>query len=269
MESGLEGIGTRIRFLRETHNIKQVDLAKATDTVGNIGKYEKNEVKPSLEKALAIARFFKVSLDWLITGEEYSQSEVMEIASLLKPEERKLWEHYARFLIWLRKSETKKKYVNYWPASVAESNMNDYHNREEDEIYLPLVGEAAAGSPIWATEWFEGCVPVPKGLAKRKAFLIRAKGDSMVEAGIESGDLVVIHPQPVVENGEKALVLINNEATIKYYYREKSKIILKPANPAYQPIILVTSDTVAVIGKVVGVINKTEAEARMQSLAND
>lgn len=109
-------------------------------------------------------------------------------------------------------------------------------------VDVPLVGAAAAGTPVLAEENIEGFIPVSTSLARpgSKYFLLRVAGDSMNAAGINDGDLVLVRQQPMAEQGDIVVALIDNEATIKRYHRAKSAVILKPqsSNPDHRPIIL-------------------------------
>lgn len=109
-------------------------------------------------------------------------------------------------------------------------------------VAIPLVGVVACGAPILAEENIEAMIPVSTTLARPgfKYFLLRAAGDSMNKAGIKDGDLALIRQQPVAENGQAIVALIDDEATIKRFYRTKDVVILKPnsTNPKHQPIIL-------------------------------
>jgi repressor LexA len=121
---------------------------------------------------------------------------------------------------------------------------------------LPLVGHIAAGGPILADENVEDEIAVPDTIARGGAdFLLRVRGDSMIEAGILDGDLVVVRRQPEARNGEIVVALVGddegaNEATVKTFYRENGGIRLQPENSALEPIY---APYVQVLGKVVGV----------------
>src|SRR5918997_1278810 len=113
-----------------------------------------------------------------------------------------------------------------------------------DDVHrLPLVGEIAAGGPLLADENVEEHLAVPETLARGdgEEFLLRVKGDSMINAGILDGDIVVVHPQPDARNGEIVVALAGqdesaDEATVKRFYREDGRIRLQPENDALQPI---------------------------------
>jgi repressor LexA len=122
---------------------------------------------------------------------------------------------------------------------------------------LPLVGEIAAGGPLLAEENVEEHVAVPELLAHGGAdFLLRVKGDSMVNAGILDGDLVVVRKQDTARDGEIVVALAGDdesadEATVKRFYREAGRVRLQPENDALEPIF---AAHVQILGKVVGVL---------------
>jgi repressor LexA len=116
-------------------------------------------------------------------------------------------------------------------------------------ISLPLVGHVAAGSPILAEQNIEQTFTLPKEIVgDTSSFLLRVKGDSMIEAGIFSGDYVVVREQSTAANGDIVVALIDEEATVKTFYREKDSIRLQPENSSMEPIF---SRDVVILGKVV------------------
>ncbi len=120
---------------------------------------------------------------------------------------------------------------------------------------LPLIGTIAAGTPITASENVEGFVPVPEEIVRNHegAFVLRVRGDSMVDDHILPRDLVIIRPQETAENNEMVAVMLGDEATVKRIQFVNDRVRLMPANSAYQPIE-VSRDDVRVIGKVIGLI---------------
>lgn len=118
---------------------------------------------------------------------------------------------------------------------------------------FPLLGEIACGEPIFANEEHETYVEASADI--RADFCIKAKGDSMAGARINDGDIVFIQKTSMVENGQIAAVIIDDEATLKrwYYYREKNKLVLTPENPAYEPLVFIGEelDTVHCLGRAV------------------
>jgi repressor LexA len=127
-------------------------------------------------------------------------------------------------------------------------------------VKVPLVGRVACGLPILAEENIDGMIPVSVNLARpgSKYFLLRALGDSMDKAGINDGDLVLVRQQPVAEDGDIVVALIDDEATVKELRRTKDALILKPksANKIHQPIIL--TDNFQIQGLVVATIPNFE-----------
>jgi repressor LexA len=121
---------------------------------------------------------------------------------------------------------------------------------------LPLVGQIAAGGPLLADEQIEDYVAMPDELTRAGAdFVLRVKGDSMVEAGILDGDLVVVRRQETAKNGDVVVALAGDdesadEATVKTFYREDGRVRLQPENAALDPIY---AAHVQILGKVVGV----------------
>ena len=132
-----------------------------------------------------------------------------------------------------------------------ESYIPDGFQPMPDMAGIPLVGRIACGEPITAEQNMEGIVSVPTQW--HSDFALLCQGDSM-EPSIKDGDLVAIHIQPMVENGEIAAVRIDNEATLKHVYLYKNYIELRPENPAYQSIIKIGEEMneVKIEGKAVG-----------------
>lgn len=113
--------------------------------------------------------------------------------------------------------------------------------------YIPLVGTVTAGMPILAQQSIEDYIPVPTKSAGKELFALRIKGDSMINAGIFDGDIVVIEQTPTADNGDIVVALIENEATVKRFYKENGHFRLQPENDSYAPIIV---DELAILGKV-------------------
>ena len=121
---------------------------------------------------------------------------------------------------------------------------------------LPLVGRVAAGEPLLAEQNIEDHVDVPGFLRRDDGdFVLRVKGDSMVNAGIFSGDFIVVHPQNQAENGEIVVAMVGDEATTKRFYRDGHSIRLQPESDLHEPIV-VSADEVQLLGRVVGVLRQ-------------
>ena len=123
---------------------------------------------------------------------------------------------------------------------------------ETEMANIPVVGQVTAGKPILAVENIEDTFPLPaRFLPNGNVFMLSVKGDSMIEAGIFDGDYVVVKQQQYADNGDIVVALIDDEATVKAFYKEKDHIRLQPRNPYMATIIL---DNVSNLGKVIGVI---------------
>lgn len=121
---------------------------------------------------------------------------------------------------------------------------------------VPLVGRIAAGSPILAEEDIEDVIPLPTDLVGQgPVFMLTVKGDSMIDAGILEGDLVVVRRQPNAEDGEIVAALVDGEeATVKRLRRQEGAVVLVSENPAYEPMVF--TDGVEILGKVVSVVRR-------------
>jgi len=123
-----------------------------------------------------------------------------------------------------------------------------------DVVTVPLVGRVAAGMPITAAENIEDEFALPSSFVRNSgSFMLRVQGDSMVEAAILHGDLILVNPQKVANNGEIVVAMIDNEATVKTFYKEEHRVRLQPQNKFMEPIY---SDNVDIVGKVSAVIRK-------------
>lgn len=119
-------------------------------------------------------------------------------------------------------------------------------------VNVPILGAVAAGNPIVAYEEIEGYASVDKNMAKGKdLFALRIEGESMLNAGMFPDDIIVVQRTPVVKNGEIAVALIDDSATVKTFYKENGHFRLQPENDNYEPIIV---DEVVILGKVISLI---------------
>ena len=121
---------------------------------------------------------------------------------------------------------------------------------------VPLVGEIAAGAPIVAEERVDEVYPLPRDLVgEGTLFMLRVRGESMLQAGVFPGDLIVIRQQPEVDQGEMCAAMIDGEATVKFFRRTKAgEVFLDPANEGYEPIPVPPDAEGLILGKVVAVL---------------
>jgi repressor LexA len=152
----------------------------------------------------------------------------------------------------LRRDPTKPRALELVGRRKAESPAPA---REDTMPLLPLVGQIAAGGPLLADEAVEDRIAVPEPLGRDADFLLRVKGDSMVEAGILDGDIVVVRRQQDARDGEIVVALAGDdesadEATVKTLYRDGGRVRLQPENSALEPLY---PSNVQILGRVVGV----------------
>ena len=124
-----------------------------------------------------------------------------------------------------------------------------------DAVVMPILGKVAAGVPITAQQDVEGefvlsAAFVPKA---SDAFMLRVQGDSMVDAAILDGDLILVRPQPSAHNGEIVVAMVDGEATVKRFYREPGRVRLQPENRSMAPIY---ASDVEIVGRVEAVVRR-------------
>lgn len=147
---------------------------------------------------------------------------------------------------YIRKDKTKPRAIE-----ILDSNSYNLFSRKET-IDIPLVGSVTAGTPILATENIEEFIPVPSSLIDaNNAFMLRVKGDSMINAGILDGDYIIVNKQNTARNGEIVVVLTeDNESTVKSFFKEENRIRLQPENPYMEPMYF---NDVKILGTLKGV----------------
>lgn len=133
------------------------------------------------------------------------------------------------------------------------SRDRSYYTSKE-MVEVPIVGKVTAGEPILAVENIEDSFPLPIDfVGNSETFMLKVRGDSMIEAGILNGDLVLVKQQNTANNGQIVVALIEDEATVKTFYKEKGFVRLQPQNSFMQPIIV---PTCVILGIVAGVFRK-------------
>lgn len=119
---------------------------------------------------------------------------------------------------------------------------------DEKATRIPVLGRVTAGMPILAVEDIESYIPISESLRRgREMFALRVVGESMINAGIYDGDIVIVHRTPVANNGDIVVAMIEDEATVKRFYKEDGHFRLQPENDAYEPIY---ADEVVLLGTV-------------------
>lgn len=140
-----------------------------------------------------------------------------------------------------------------FPKDIIYVNLKEHHDNE-NFVRLPVLGKVSAGLPIAAEQNIEEYVSVPRTIIRNDmdGFLVKVKGDSMIDADIQDGDLLICQIQPTAKNGDIVVAVIDNEVTVKRFFHEGRRVRLQPENKKYKPIY-VESDFM-INGKVAGLI---------------
>lgn len=215
----------RLKLLRQEAALSQQDFAKQLGTSkSSINMYERGEREPGIDTLEAIADYFNVDMDYLLGKSDHRS--------------KSAWLEEIDKSVDLESLRSQIKYENIFPI--------------ERKRY-PLIGDVACGKPIYAEENFEAYVEA--GADIEADFCLRAKGDSMIGARIYDGDIIFVRKQDMVDNGEIAVVIIEDEATLKRvnYYPEKNLLILKAENPKYEDFIYAGEqlEQIIILGKAV------------------
>lgn len=215
--------GTILKNLREEINLSQQELADRLNvTRQTVSNYETNKRLPNKEMFEIIADFFNVDMDYL-----YGMSDVKN-----------------KYQSLINNSNIDLASI---PGIILPVKMKK----------IPILGTIACGEPIFAEENYEGYFMLDANLPVAD-FVLRAKGDSMIDADINEGDLVFFRRKSDVDNGSIAAVIIEDEATLKKVYKNESNLILQPCNSNYAPIVLSENDhkSIRILGEMVGVYSK-------------
>lgn len=151
-----------------------------------------------------------------------------------------------------------KGYLRRDPSKPRALEVLDFRETDRGVDYgsvraVPVVGQVAAGQPILAAENIEQTMSLPTEMADDETFILRVKGDSMIEVGIMDGDFVVVRQQQTATNGDIVVAMLEDSATVKTFYREPDRIRLQPENSTMEPIY---SRDVAILGKVVALFRR-------------
>ena len=198
----------RIKEVLEKKGVKQTWLAERLGKSYNmVNSYVQNRRQPSLNILVKIATILDVEVNDLIDN-----------------------------------GNPENGNIKYPAQPHARNTVNEPETSYTKTVKIPVLGSVSCGLPIFAEENIETYIPISERIIKSSYsyFILRASGDSMDDAGIIDGDLVLIRQQQTAYNGDKVVALIDNEATIKEFYHKGNMIILKPRskNSKHQPIIL-------------------------------
>ena len=143
---------------------------------------------------------------------------------------------------YIRKDPTKPRAIE-----IVDDSFNEFR---QEIVNIPLVGQVAAGQPILAVQNIDSYFPLPAQFipAGGEVFMLRVKGDSMIEMGILNGDHILVRRQDTAKNGDVVVALVEDSATVKTYYKENGYYRLQPANSSMDPIIV---NELQIVGKVI------------------
>jgi repressor LexA len=160
---------------------------------------------------------------------------------------------------YLRREDMKSRALKLMEDSIPANSPNGA-NDDDDLVEVRVLGRVAAGLPLFADENVIDTIHVDRMMVRggREVFGLRVQGDSMIDAGILSGDYIFVKRQPTAERGDIVVALIGDEATVKYYYPERDYVRFQPANAQMAPILVRATDfkSTMLLGKVVGVYRK-------------
>ncbi len=130
---------------------------------------------------------------------------------------------------------------------------DNFNLTRRELVNVPIVGTVTAGEPILAVENIEGYFPIsPEFLKNKQTFMLKVRGESMINAGIYSGDYILVEETPVASDGEIIVALVEDSVTVKRFYKEEDHFRLQPENDAMEPILVPMDTTFSIVGKVIG-----------------
>ncbi|KEH96014.1 transcriptional repressor LexA [Clostridium massiliodielmoense] len=147
----------------------------------------------------------------------------------------------------IRRDSTKPRTIEILKESIVPKEM----------VNIPILGKVTAGAPILAVENIEDTFPISLNYipSNKELFMLKVSGESMIEAGILDGDLAIIEKTNIAKNGEIVVALMDNEVTLKRFFKEDKHIRLQPENKSMDPIIL-EDDSVSIVGKLAGIFRR-------------
>ena len=154
----------------------------------------------------------------------------------------------------IKKEQQKGRTLKLLKGGLEEKNSEKEVYTSKEMVNVPVVGKITAGAPILAVENITDTFPIPIDFVGNcESFMLTVRGESMIEAGILDGDYILVRKQNTAENGQIVVALIEDEATVKTFYKEKDHIRLQPENSSMSPIIV---DDCKILGRVSGVFRK-------------
>lgn len=248
--------GSVLRQFRENLNMTRDAFASRLGVSSSaIKSYENGDRRPDFDAILKFETEFKISIHDLLYGEPQKKdfdAALYEIGHLYQQAPQHIRD-IVDFALHLSIDDKKRARRLEQASSVL------FTERDGDSLYsqkrIPVVGRAAAGEPIEMIETADDMLALDADIIDKGDFAVIAAGDSMVDAGISDGDRVVIRAQEDIENGEIALVAIEDGSTIKRFYMDDASYRLEPENPKYSAQIYPSSCDIRVLGKAIAVVS--------------
>lgn len=267
-------IGPALKYLRNKKGLTLDEVANSLNkrvakedvedikfNKGKISKWENGKEEPKISALKYVADFYNITIDEMISFSiNVAENKDLEIYNNLIESFQDLGlkvfvdENDNEFNICVSNGDSKIN-MSYSEFVMDPILTYEYITRElikSEKHQIPLIGQIACGLPILAEENIEDYFTIDDRI--HADFCLRAKGDSMIDEGINDGDIVFIKKQNTLENGEIGAVVIENEATLKRFYKSNNRLILQPANANYEPIIL-ESGEIHIAGKLVAILN--------------
>ncbi len=156
---------------------------------------------------------------------------------------------------YIRKDPLKRRAMEVLKWPVEDTLPSSSTLAKQEIVDIPLIGKVSAGQPAYAEENIEDYFPVPLNFvnSNKQLFMLRVNGESMIEVGIEDGDLLIVEETNSARNGDVVVACIDDEATVKTFYRETNRFRLQPENHLLQPIY---TDHMEILGKPIGLFRK-------------
>ncbi|MCL2678090.1 MAG: transcriptional repressor LexA [Clostridiales bacterium] len=156
---------------------------------------------------------------------------------------------------YLRRNQSKSRALEVCDSASPTPPYSNVPESTHEMVNVPIIGKIAAGAPVLALEDYEDVFPLPLQYLRsnKELFMLTVSGESMVEAGIFDGDLIIVEKNPSARNGQIVVAMIDDEATVKTFYKEQGQIRLQPENSAMPPIIV--PDAV-ILGVVIGLFRR-------------
>lgn len=154
----------------------------------------------------------------------------------------------------LNKSSSKNRAISVVKGQKTKAPLSNPDMSNTNVVEVPILGNVAAGEPIWASENFDNTMTIPVELTNNKqVFMLKVQGTSMIQKGILPDDFLIVARQPAAENGEIVVALLDDSVTVKTFYKEDGYFRLQPENDTMEPIIVTKLN---ILGKVIGLIRK-------------